>query len=58
MGEREPRSEVVQGGDFLYLYHLGTENVLLGYCPTSLDDCNDLPVGLLIANRPHPAGPR
>lgn len=57
MGEQEPRREVIQRGDLFYLYHPGTEAVFSGYGLAAQDGRREHLFGLLMVDRPHPAGP-
>ena len=57
MGEQEPRREVIQRGDLFYLYHPGTEAMFSGYGLAAQDGRKEHLFGLLMVDRPHPAGP-
>ena len=57
MGEREPRSERLNRGELLCLYHPGTNDTFSGYGLVMEDDWPGHLTGILMVDRPFPANP-
>lgn len=58
MGEKEPRSEIIKPGELFFLSHPGSEYIFSGYGLTLQPDKKEYIAGLLIIDRPKPAGPK
>jgi hypothetical protein len=57
MYERAPRKETIGRGELLFLSHPGTQETFSGYGLTMQSGTEQLLVGLLMIDRPHPADP-
>ena len=57
MGELEPQHEIIQRGELFFLDHPGSEEIFSGYGLSMQPGRNDLLVGVLMVDRPHPADP-
>jgi len=57
MHERAPRRETIGRGEILFLSHPGTQETFSGYGLTAQPGTEELLVGLLMIDRPHPADP-
>lgn len=56
MGEREPQRETIGRGELFCLYHPHTADTFSGYGLTITPNRSDRLVGLLMVDRPNPAG--
>jgi len=57
MHERAPREETIGRGELVFLSHPGTKETFSGYGLTMEPGSEELLVGLLMIDRPHPADP-
>jgi hypothetical protein len=57
MHEREPRKEIIGRGELFFLSHPGAEETFSGYGLTMQPGNEELLIGLLMIDRPHPADP-
>jgi len=57
MGETEPQHELIHRGDLFFLNHPGTDDIFSGYGLAVQPGRNDILVGILMVDRPHPVDP-